>query len=98
MKTNGPRDLKLGFKKFLKYPFNDQRCYKKLFFQNWDLKGLHFWQRAKEGAPQMVKNALQENGAPSDPDFRKRISGNIFDLKEYSLGIILRPISGLEDD
>ena len=45
--------------------------------------------------PKKAKNALQKNEAPSDPNFGKRISGNIFDHKEDSLGIILSPISGL---
>ena len=30
----------------------------------------------------MAKNALQKNGDPLDPNFGKRISGNIFDHKE----------------
>ena len=32
-----------------------------------------------------------------DPNFGKIISENIFDLEEDTLGIILSPISGLED-
>merc|ERR1711867_98223 len=42
IETNCPRDLKLGLKQSLEYPFCDQRCSQKLFFQNWGLNGLFF--------------------------------------------------------
>ena len=39
-----------------------------------------------------------KNGGILDSNFGKRISGNIFDHKEDTLGIILSAISGLLDD
>ena len=43
----------------------------------------------------MVKNALEKNGYPLEPNFGKGNSWIIFDHKEDSLGIILSPVSGL---
>ena len=38
-----------------------------------------------------------KKGEPLNPNFGKIISGNIFDHQKDTLGIILSPISGLED-
>ena len=92
METNGPRDLKLGLNWSLENPPSDQRCTQKLFFQNRGLKGLHFWQ--SDGVPGSG-GPLVKKGDHLDPDFGKIISGNIFNHKEDTLGIILSPISGL---
>ena len=70
MGTNDPRDLKYGLKYSVEYPLPDQRCYQKLFLQNWGLKGLHFWQRAEKVAPEprvpSIKTLKMETNGPRD--------------------------------
>ena len=45
--------------------------------------------------PERLFWPIVKNGGNLDPNFGKRISGNIFDHKEDTLGMILSPISGL---
>ena len=73
-----------------------------IFFRNWDLNGplvsilrAFEWQRA--GFRSTVFGLLVKKGGHLEPNLGKIISGNIFDHKEDTLGIILSPISGLWD-
>ena len=51
----------------------------------------------KRGLRNPAHRHFVKNKDPSDPNFGKIISGNIFYHEEDSLGSILRPISGLKN-
>ena len=56
-----------------------------------------FDKRSNKALRNPARRHFVKNAEPSDPNFGKIISGNIFDHEEDSLGTILRPASGLKD-
>ena len=94
METNDPRDLKSDLKKSLEYPLCDQRSCQKFFFQSWGLKGLLFFGAPFRPLIGCVFGPSEKNWRLFRPQFSKK-SGNVFDHKEDTLGIIISSISGL---